>query len=394
MSEDFTAMWELPQIHWTDGLDVTLVAVLIWTAFSWLRRARSRFALVGVLFVSGIYLAARQLGLQLTVWILQGFFAVLVIVLVVVFQEDLRRFFEQVALWGLRRRAETLPADAVDVLVRAAEHQARNRVGALYVIPGREHLEPHLEGGIALDARLSTPLLLSLFDPHSPGHDGAAVIAGSRVSRFAVHLPLSTDHRQLPGGGTRHAAALGLAERTDALCVVVSEERGAVSVARDGKLRRLAAPESLGAEIRGFLARVAAAGEHTSAWRLVVGRWREAVAAFVLAAAMWVVLVPASSVVEVERSAVVAVENLPAAYRLVSIDPPEVRVTLSGPWRLMPAEQKKLRARIDAVLAELGRRTFEVSASQVETPPHLTVVAVRPARVRLDLETRAGEGSR
>jgi uncharacterized protein (TIGR00159 family) len=379
-------MWkELPQVHWNDVADVTLVAVLIWTAFSWLRRARSRFALVGVLFLSGIYLAARQLELQLTVWILQGFFAVLVIVLVVVFQEDLRRFFEQLAVWGLRRRAETLPIDAVDVLVRAAERQAHHRTGALYVIPGREHLDPHLEGGILLDARLSEPLLLSLFDPHSPGHDGAAVIAGSRVHRFAVHLPLSTDHSQLRGGGTRHAAALGLAERTDALCVVVSEERGTVSVARDGRLRALAAPGSLGAEIRQFLARVAAAGERTAAWRLVARRWREAVAAFVLAAAMWAVLVPGSSVVVVERSAVVTVENLPAALRLVSVDPTEVQVTLSGPWRLMPAEEERLRVRIDAVLAELGRRTFKVSADQVEAPARLAVLGVQPESVRLDL---------
>lgn len=395
MGEDSTTMWkELPQIHWNDVADVTLVSVLMWTAISWLRRARSRFALLGVLFLSGIYLAARQLELQLTVWILQGFFAVLVIVLVVVFQEDLRRFFEQLAVWGLRRQAQTLPPDAVDVLVRTAEHQANNRTGALYVIPGREHLDPHLEGGILLDARMSEPLLMSLFDPHSPGHDGAAVIAGSRVQRFAVHLPLSTDHAQLHGGGTRHAAALGLAERTDALCVVVSEERGTVSIARDGKLRRLTAPGSLGGEIRRFLEQVVAAGERTAAWRLVVRRWREALAAFVIAAAMWVVLVPGSSVVEVERPATVVVENLPAAFDLVSIEPSEVRVTLSGPWRLMPDEETKLRVRINADLADLGRRTFQISPAQVEAPPQLTIVAVQPSRVRLNLETRAGEKPR
>jgi DNA integrity scanning protein DisA with diadenylate cyclase activity len=97
---------------------------------------------------------------------------------------------------------------------------------------------------------VSEPLLLSLFDPGSPGHDGTVLLRGSAVERFAVHLPLSADHAALGPGGTRHAAALGLAERCDAICLVVSEERGTVSVARDGQIRTLARPEDLLLELR------------------------------------------------------------------------------------------------------------------------------------------------
>ena len=102
MAEEMLILDPLPEIRWSDVLDVVLVAVFLWATFGWLRHTRSRLALTGVLLLSGVYLAARQLDLQLTVWLLQGFFAVLVFVLVVVFQEDLRRIFEQIAVWGLQ----------------------------------------------------------------------------------------------------------------------------------------------------------------------------------------------------------------------------------------------------------------------------------------------------
>ena len=118
------------------------------------------------------------------------------------------------------------------------------------MLPQREPIESHVEGGIALDGRLSEPLLLSLFDPSSPGHDGAVILRGAQIERFAVHLPLSVNRAALGPGGTRHAAALGLSERCDAICIVVSEERGTVSVARDGLLRVLARPQDLALELR------------------------------------------------------------------------------------------------------------------------------------------------
>src|SRR5690606_23301634 len=120
---------------------------------------------------AGLYFAARWLGLQMTVWILQGFFAVGVLVLVVVFQEDLRRALDQLAVWGLRRKPQSAPPDAVDVLTRTVRRLAATRTGALIVIPGREPLDRHVDGGVELGGRLSEPLLLSIFDPHSPGHD-------------------------------------------------------------------------------------------------------------------------------------------------------------------------------------------------------------------------------
>ncbi|MCU0669208.1 MAG: diadenylate cyclase [Myxococcota bacterium] len=378
----------MPEFRITDVVDVAIVAFMLWATLAWLRRARARIALAGVAIAAGAYLLARQLELSMTVWILQGFFAVLVIVLVVVFQEDLRRLFEQIAIWGLRRKPPSAPPDAVDALVGAVRRLVAQRCGALFVIPGREPLDRHVAGGVPLGGLVSEPLLLSLFDPHSPGHDGAVSIEGDRVMRFAVHLPLSTDHAQLGMGGTRHAAALGLAERADALCIVVSEERGTVSIARDGRLRTLAGPELLARETRRFLAdRWPKQAPRRSRALELLRRWPEALFAVGTSAGLWLLLVPGATVAQYQRRLPVEVENLPAGWALESVEPTEVEVVLEGRRRdvYLAMQQDKLSIKVDALLVQLGRRTFEVGPEQVEHPDSVTPVSVAPARVKLNV---------
>lgn len=368
-----------------DVIDVAIVALLLTLGIVWLRRSRARLALLGLGILGFVYAVARELELELTAWVLQGFFAVFVIVLVVIFQDDLRQFFEQLALWGLRRRPSVPSGGAVETLVRAVTHLVGERRGALLVFPGSEPVEGHVEGGIALDARLSEPLLLSLFDPHSPGHDGAVIVQGDRLTRFAVHLPLSNDEGQLHGHGTRHAAALGLAERTSALCVVVSEERGTVSLARDGSLRQLSGPEGLTQELRSFLEALEPEPAQ-GAQRLarVLPRWREGLLGASLAVLLWVVIVPGSRVTEVTRTVAVEVQNLPEGYELLEVDPAQVDVTLSGRIRdLYLAGRTEPSVRLDGFLVKLGRRTFELAAPDVGHARGLSVVEVKPSRVRL-----------
>jgi hypothetical protein len=268
---------------------------------------------------------------------------------------------------------------------------AADPTGALIVLPGREPIERHVAGGVDLDGRLSEPLLLSLFDPHSPGHDGAALVDGGRVTRFAVHLPLSTDGVQLAGRGTRHAAALGLSERADALCVVVSEERGTVSIARDGRLLRLPGPEALAGELRRFLAQRAPVrvAPHTRLRRLAA-RWPEALLATGASAVLWLLLVPGSTVREFERRVPVVVENLPPRFALESVDPPEVGVRFQGTGRslLLAGAAARAEVKVDGLLTQLGRRTFEIGPEHVRHPEGWTPIDVDPGRVKLTVALR------
>jgi diadenylate cyclase len=379
-------------LRFVDLADLVVVAVLFWIGIAWLRATRARLALVGLVILGSVYLLALQLGMPLTAWILQGFVAASVLVVVVVFQEDIRRLFEQIALLGLRRRPLADVTDAVDTVSRTLTRLANENRGALVVIPGRDPLERHLDGGVVLDAKISEPLLLSLFDPHSPGHDGAVVLAGNRVSMFAAHLPLSVDHQQLGQRGTRHAAGLGLTERCDALSIVVSEERGTISVARSGKLRTLRRPELVVSELRDFLAQLAPAEEQGGRLRRIARRWREAALAVVLATAVWAVAVPGSGDDEVERTVPVEILDLPKGYQLEAVEPPDVQVTLEGARRdLLALEEDDVAVHLNAVLVKLGRRTFTIGPDQVTHPPNLQVRAVSPASVRISLRRIAAE---
>ncbi len=373
-----------------DVVDVVLVAALLWLGIAGLRTSRARLALLGLAAVGALFGVARAFELQLTTLLLQGFFVVTAVMLVVVFQDDLRRLFEGIAVWVVRRGAPGLPEDAERVLVRVSFRLAAARIGALFVLPGREPIERHLDGGIYLDGRISEPLLESLLDPRTAGHDGAIVIGGNKLSRFGVHLPLSTDWDQLGGGGTRHAAALGLAERSDALCLVISEERGEVSIASEGRLVRVGSPDELARLLHEFIersTRTRMPDRPGEVFAKIRGRWREGVAACGLALGLWLLAVPGSTVEIFERRVPIVVENLPEGYAIDAVEPSEVVVRFEGQRRdRYLAGGAEVSVRLDALLLKLGRRTFALSLDQVQAPERLRAVAVAPSKVKLSVQ--------
>jgi diadenylate cyclase len=366
--------------------DIIFVAILLYTAIVWAQRTRAVFVVRGILILGAIFLIARYLDLQMTAWVFQGFFAVLVIVIVVIFQEELRQAFERIAVWSLiGSRVRALHLTSTDTLIRTVADLARDHIGALVVIRGKDPLERHITGGIPLNGILSEPLLKSIFDIHSPGHDGAVLVENNHVTRFAVHLPLSKDTRQLPHLGTRHSAALGIAELSDAICLVVSEERGTVSIARDGKLQKLESIQELGAALQRFLEDKFPTREQKSlSLQLVRENWLIKIGALSLAIGFWYVFVPGSKLVETTYKIPVVVENLPSDFKLDRIQPAEVTVRFSGPRRAFYLfARKKVRATVDASLAVLGRRTFELSEQNVQHPKDITLVDLDPATVRI-----------
>ena len=386
-----TMLNSLLEIGFADVIDVAVVGLMLWALIAWSRRVRANLALLGLAFLGAFYLIALQLDLRLTAWLFQGFFAVVVILLVVVFQDDLRRLFEQIAVLGLRRRPVRSNVFGVAAIVRSLLQLARTRTGALLVFPGREPLERHLKGGTELDAAISEELLLSIFDPHSPGHDGAVLVQGDRLTRFGLHLPLSDDHNRLGPGGTRHAAALGLAECSDALCVVVSEERGTIAIATRGELQTLKDPGRLLDEIEQHLTHQGTqTGQSRQKWRRRRSRALEGGVALALSLASWLAFVPGSTVDQVTQSVPVVVENMPAGYVLVQVEPDEVEVTLAGPRReLLLAQTADFQVTINALLVKFGRRTFAVSPKAVRHPTDLKVLAVKPEKVRLSVRKKS-----
>ena len=378
------------EIGIADVIDIMIVTALVTAILTLVRRTHAGFVAIGILIVAGLYVVARALNLQLTAWIFQGFFAVFLVIVVVVFQDELRQLFERIAVWSLRRRE--MPrgtVDPTDVVVKCLADFARQSIGALIVFPGTQPLQRYVQGGIDLDGKVSYPLLASIFDKHSPGHDGAAIIENDRVVRFATHLPLSKEPVGMAVGGTRHSAALGLSERTDALCFVVSEERGEVSVARDGRMRTLARPEEAAPILRGYLRQKHPEAEHGFVWAQLVRANRvETSVALGLVIALWYLFVPGSRTVEFTFEVPVMVQNLPAGFAVGSIEPGSVRAKFTGPRRAFYIfDEKRLEATIDGSLVKLGRRTFQLGHENLHYPEDLTLQDIDPSRVRVVVRT-------
>jgi diadenylate cyclase len=381
-------------VELADLVDILLVATLVYTAVVWVRRTQAGFVAIGLFILAGLYVLAEALDLQLTTAIFRSFFAISVVLIVVLFQEELRQLFERVGVWSVRgRRAQqavqSLPAD---ILVETLSELAHRRRGALVVLPGLQPVARHVRGGVPLDALVSVPLLESLFDPHSPGHDGAVILEGDRVTRFSAHLPLSTNFQALAGVGTRHSAALGLAELTDALCLVVSEERGTISVARNGVLRRLKDPGELAAEIQRFLRETRPSdGKRPSFWRqLLREHWAEKIASLVFVTALWMAAVPGSRPFERTFPVPVEITNLPLGLVLDDVKPSSIEVTLSGLRReFYLFAPRFLRVTIDASMAGQDRRTFQVLGRDLRYPKSLTLEGIEPDEVKISYHRAA-----
>jgi diadenylate cyclase len=373
-----------------DVVDIVIVAGLCWVLITWVREARARVALGGIAAIASLFWAATYLDLRLTTSLLQGFLTVAALILVVVFQDDLRRLFEGITLWGVRNATPRPAGDILDELGTLCFSLAQRRVGALFVFPGRESLDRLLEGGSFLDGRVSEPLLRSLLDPSTPGHDGAIIIRGGKVARFGVHLPLSTEWAEIGAGGTRHAAGLGLAERSDAFCIVVSEERGEVSVAYRGRLRQVRDTTALRGRVEAFLQRTAR--RRREPWlesRLVLARqnWKEGVLAIALTSGLWLHTVPGAALDRSSKAIPIVIDNMPEGYRVSAINPPAIDVEFEGLRRdLVLAGSEELHVRVDGLLVQQGRRTFAIDADQVEHPPELRVVGIEPVQVKLEIE--------
>jgi diadenylate cyclase len=383
------------EVRLADVVDIALVTTLLYTAIVLLRRTQAGFVAIGLMMLGALYIAARAVDLRLTAWILQGFFAVFLVIIVVIFQEELRQLFERIALWSLRRGSRRpVRFDSLDVVVKVLSDFARARVGALLVIPGRQPIDRHVQGGIELDGRLSEPLLKSLFDVHSPGHDGAAIIEQDRIKRFAVHLPLSTNFVQLTRVGTRHSAALGLAELTDALCLVVSEERGQISIAHDGKLQQLFSAQELTGVLQKFMQDTHPSQQGRKVWwELLRENWVEKVAALALVLGLWYLFVPGSRPAIFTYDVPVNVQNLPPEYVLQQVDPPKVKLVFSGLRRAFYLfDPGRLSVTIDASLVKVGRRTFAIDDEDVRYPKELSLQEIDPPRVRIAVQQAENEG--
>ena len=384
----------LEEIGISGFLDIMFMTVLIYSLLVWFKRTRAAFVVIGMFIFGAAYLLAQQLGLSLTTTVFQGFFAIILIAVVIIFQEEIKHFLEQLASRSLlpRMRGKKIidgHTDVIEALVNTAISLAREKIGALIVLRGKDPIVRHLDGGIELNGEVSEALLRSLFDPHSPGHDGALIIHDGRVSLFSCHLPLSKNLKKLQRTGTRHAAALGMAELTDALCLVVSEEKGTISVARNGDIQVVHEADLLGALLEDFYRDISPKTEGKP-WREFFSRnYREKAIALAVTVFLWFFFVHESRIDY--RSYIIPVEynNIPQNLVVQKISPPEVEITFSGPRRsfyFMTEEKIKVYLKLfDARPGELRRA---ITRTNLTFPDGLSLENVQPGGVTVTIKPR------
>lgn len=370
-----------------DFFDVALISVFIYALAIWFRRSASRMMVIGLSVLAFIYFLARHFDLYLTSLLFQMVFAVLLVALIVVFQEEIRRGFERIALWGTlrdRRRHAVFPG--VDSLLEAIGELGANRVGALIVIRGREPLDRHVEGGIPLFGRISRPLLSSIFDPHSAGHDGAVLIEGDRIAKFAAHLPLSKNLAEIGMLGTRHAAALGMSERCDCFVIAVSEEQGIIRVAEHGHMDPMHSVAQLKDRLERFFAQRFPRATGGFDWK----RWarenaRTKVFAVALACLFWFFLAYRAETIQRTFAVPIEYRNLPSDWILEGRKPAEAMATLSGSeraFRLM--NPVSLRLSLDLGSIQQGPQRLLISEEDLKRPANLRVYRIEPNVIALE----------
>jgi len=225
------------QLRWQDALDIGIIAFVLYRLIHMIRGTRAMQMIIGLVVILLAYVSSQMFGLFTLNWVLDNFLGSIILVIIVIFQSDIRRALTQVGTAPLFGGADRIERGQVlEEITKAVVSLATRRIGGLIVLEREVGLNEYIEVGTRLDARVTRELLESVFIPHSPMHDGALVIQKGRVAAARCFLPLSVDPNLSQAFGTRHRAAVGLTEETDAVVIVISEERGKISLVVGGKV--------------------------------------------------------------------------------------------------------------------------------------------------------------
>lgn len=249
--------WDaLTRLDLRAALDILIIAILLYYILKLLGSTRALQTTIALALLALVFYSARWARLEMLEWLLANLMPYVVIALIVLFQPEIRRALAHLgraAPW--RRFSSQQTAEAHDDVVMAVSYLSQQRIGALLVLERDVSLKTYMESGVPLDAVVSYDLLVTIFHPESPLHDGAAILRGNRIAAAACFLPLSLNPMISNQLGTRHRAAIGVTEESDAVAVVVSEQTGAIGLAFGGAIELNLAPEQLRQRLADFFVR-------------------------------------------------------------------------------------------------------------------------------------------
>ncbi len=223
------------------AIEIIILWYVIYMILVFIKGTRTEQLLKGLVIIGAIFIIAQQLKFDSILWVMVRLFPLSVIALVIIFQPELRRGLARLGQFGMYQEEEGI----IEEISKAAVYLSDKKIGALIAIEREAGLKTYIESGVPIDGKVTKELIISIFSTKAPLHDGAVVIRHGRIVAAGCLLPLAQESNISKSLGTRHRAAIGLSEETDAVCVVVSEETGAVSISSSGKLMHNLSEETL-----------------------------------------------------------------------------------------------------------------------------------------------------
>lgn len=381
--------YSLPGFRWQDALDIILNAYILFRLYVLFRGTNVFRVLLAVCVLWVFHRSAGSMGLVITNWAMQGVITAATFIIIIVFRNeisaviqtrDLKSFF-----WGIPRHQRNTP---FNIIIDSAVELAQKKIGALIVLPLKQGVESSVKDGIILQSNLSREMLTSIFWPDNPLHDGAAVIQGDRIIRAGAILPL-THRRDLSSAyGTRHRAALGLTESCDAVVIVVSEERGQISLVKDNEIHPIRRTSDVKKALKAMLTRHA--GKEAEAKGLP-----RQVREMILAAAVCLIFTSSLWYYFSRGMETLATHEIPIEYtnpdpdmKLTKASVSGVKLLISGAKPLINAlKPEQIGIKLNLAEATTGINTLDVTRDNILLPPGIRLKSIEPAQVEITLDT-------
>ncbi len=388
-------MFEL--INLINLLDIFIIAALIYSLYMWLKGTRAYHILIGLGGLGIFYGIANWSGLLLTSQILQYLLGVILLLIIVVFQPEIRQLLERVSpLVIFRLQSSPISRRILKEITEACFELSEKRIGGLLVFPRATGISGVVQHGVKLDSLVSQELIVSVFHPSSPIHDGAIIVEKDRVVEAATYLPLSTRDHLPPRYGTRHRAALGVSELGDTFCVVVSEESGEVSVASGGDITAVADREKLWQMLEKSLLPIEIPRTRPSlreavekvialrpGYRFNRRKLTAKLASIGLSCVLWFTLIGRQHS-EIAITAALEFQNIPSNIELISNSASQVSVWVRGPEgsiSTLTADQVRVMVDLDDI--EPGTHTMPLTESNVELPFGIIATSIDPTSLTI-----------
>ena len=375
----------LTGLRWQDVLDIAFISYILFRLYILFRGTYVSRVITGLALIWCVQEIAQYLGLIMTSWIMHDIIAVAALIIIIIFRNEIRSVLQaknlRAIFWSVPREVAVTP---LEVTVDSVFRLSRHKTGALIIFPGKEDIDDVVRGGVLLNGDVSKEIITSIFKTQSSVHDGAVIIQRGRVYKMGTILPLSRQEDLPSYYGTRHRAALGLTEATDALVIVVSEERGDIVVAQDGQMTDIKDRFVLSGILERHLGILPKYSEVYSEKRMQT--LIAAVISVLFVTAVWFSF---SRGFESMMTLEIPVEYTKRAPRMEILETSvnTVNLKLSGSGSLIRATRpEQVQVKLNLEKAVAGRNTFTITAENVSLPPGVFLKEVDPQVVEVSLD--------